>query len=212
MSANNILSSVSSDVIEHLTKEGSIRVKKFGQGEFIHFEDDICKEADLVLSGSISVQRIDESGRQLTVATFYKDDIIGSNLLFAKDGKYPMNVISETSSEVLCLSKEAVLYLGTENPKILIDFIRIISDHSVIIGSKVKDRVSRTIRESILSHLKREIEAQGSNRVFLGTTKKSLAESFGISRTSLSRELQKMKKEGILKYDKDSITLLKRDL
>ena len=43
----------------------------------------------------------------------------------------------------------------------------------------------------------------------LNTTKKALAEKFGVQRTSLSRELAKMKKDGLIDYDVKTITLLK---
>ena len=50
---------------------------------------------------------------------------------------------------------------------------------------------------------------QGSNRIQLPVTKKELAEQIGVQRTSLSRELQKMRNEGLLAYDSRTIQLLK---
>ena len=50
---------------------------------------------------------------------------------------------------------------------------------------------------------------QKSNRIKLNTTKKSLAEKIGVQRTSLSRELAKMRDDGLILFDTDSITLLK---
>ena len=41
----------------------------------------------------------------------------------------------------------------------------------------------------------------------LPITKKELAEQMGVSRTSLSREMQKMKNEGIIDYQGKHITL-----
>ncbi|HPE16011.1 MAG TPA: helix-turn-helix domain-containing protein, partial [Oscillospiraceae bacterium] len=39
-------------------------------------------------------------------------------------------------------------------------------------------------------------------------TKKALAERIGVQRTSLSRELAKMRDDGLIKFDIDSIELL----
>ena len=46
------------------------------------------------------------------------------------------------------------------------------------------------------------------NEVQETMTDEELAEKLGFQRTSLSRELAKMKKDRILEFDKDSITLL----
>jgi len=43
-------------------------------------------------------------------------------------------------------------------------------------------------------------------------TKKELAERLGIQRTSLSRELNKMKKDGLIDYDAHSITICDFDI
>ncbi|NCB72673.1 MAG: helix-turn-helix domain-containing protein, partial [Clostridia bacterium] len=39
-------------------------------------------------------------------------------------------------------------------------------------------------------------------------SKKELAENFGIQRTSLSRELNKMRKDNLIEFDSASITIL----
>lgn len=46
----------------------------------------------------------------------------------------------------------------------------------------------------------------------LNISKKDLAERFGVQRTSLSRELNKMRKDGILDFDAKSISILNLDL
>ena len=51
----------------------------------------------------------------------------------------------------------------------------------------------RTIRESIVGFLKHETQKQNSQTITLPVSKKALAERFGVQRTSLSRELQKMR-------------------
>ena len=44
--------------------------------------------------------------------------------------------------------------------------------------------------------------------MFKRVTKKDLAEKFGVQRSSLSRELNKMRKEGLIEYDAYSITII----
>ena len=78
----------------------------------------------------------------------------------------------------------------------------------MILGNRIKFYSKKTIRESLLNYLETERRRQKSNKILLNITKKELAEKLGFQRTSLSRELAKMKKDGIIEFDKNSISLL----
>lgn len=78
----------------------------------------------------------------------------------------------------------------------------------MILGDRIKHYVNRTIRESILSYLDYECKKQNSNHIKLSITKKALAERIGVQRTSLSRELAKMRDEGLIEFSIDSIVML----
>lgn len=58
-----------------------------------------------------------------------------------------------------------------------------------------------------MDYLKYEYHIQKSNIIKLNISKKDLAESLGIQRSSLSRELNKMRKDGLLEYDARTVTL-----
>ena len=88
-------------------------------------------------------------------------------------------------------------------------YLELISDHAFILGDKIKHYVNKTIRESIMNYLQYESKKQKSSHIQLNISKKALAEKIGVQRTSLSRELAKMRKDGLVLFDRDSITLLR---
>jgi CRP/FNR family transcriptional regulator, dissimilatory nitrate respiration regulator len=63
------------------------------------------------------------------------------------------------------------------------------------------------LEECIVDFLSCEYYTQKSMIIKLGISKKELAERLGIQRTSLSRELNKMKREGMISYDSRTITI-----
>jgi CRP-like cAMP-binding protein len=195
------------EVVQTYYNEGHILIKSYGKNETLHFEGDLCHNLEIIMKGQIEVERIDDSGRVLTVAAFNVGDNLGANLLFSQTIYYPMSVTSKTYSEVIVLNKEFVFELCKIYPEFLLRFIQIISDHTVILGAKIKNHVSRTIRESIISYINQEYLLQSSLTIKLTMSKKALAENMGISRTSLSRELQKMKTDHLIDYSSTSITI-----
>ena len=67
-------------------------------------------------------------------------------------------------------------------------------------GDRIKHYVNRTIRESLVSFLDYERKSQESDCIVLPMSKTALAEKIGVQRTSLSRELARMRIEGLIDF------------
>jgi len=204
-----LLSSLSDkDLLTNLSN-GKFKIVSFKKNSVIHFDGELCSKLEIILSGKVVVDRIDESGNLLTISEFFSDDILGGNLLFSKNPYYPMTISTQLPTDILKIDREMLFELFCHYPKFLRTYLELISDHALILGDKIKHYVNKTIRESIMNYLHYESKKQNSKHIRLNITKKALAERFGIQRTSLSRELAKMRKDGLITFDRYSITLLK---
>ncbi|WFF74591.1 Crp/Fnr family transcriptional regulator [Proteiniclasticum sp. QWL-01] len=190
-------------------KSGKFKVTSYKKSSVVHFDGETCSKLEIILSGRVAVDRIDESGNLLTISEFYKNDILGGNLLFSKNPYYPMTVLTKLPTDILEIDREALFELFCNNPVFLRTYLELTSDRAFILGNKIKHYINKTIRESIMNYLNYESKIQNSNHIKLNTTKKALAEKIGVQRTSLSRELAKMREDGLILFDTDSITLLK---
>ncbi len=204
-----LIKTINSEVIQVHVNSGKFRFVSYSKDSVIHFENEPCTKLEIILSGRVAVERIDESGGLLTIAEFVLDDLLGGNLLFSKNSYYPMTVISKQKTIILEINREILFDLFCKNPTFLRMYLEYVSDHVYILGDKIKHYVNRTIRESLLNFINYEIKKQGSNHIKLNMTKKALAEKIGVQRTSLSRELAKMRQDGLVSYDEKSITLIK---
>ena len=205
-----LLKSLSADEIRPYLAEGRFKISSYGKNSIVHFVGEICSKLEIILTGGVVVERIDESGNLMTVAEFLSDDILGGNLLFSRNPHYPMTITAKQPTVILEINKELLFQLFSDNHEFLKRYLEFVSDHATILGDRIKHYVNRTIRESILSYLDYERRKQNSSHIRLNITKKALAERIGVQRTSLSRELAKMKKDGLINFDSDSIELVKR--
>lgn len=162
---------------------------------------------DIILEGKVSVQKIDEEGNILKVAVFSGGDILGANLLFSSSNHYPMTIVSESKTVVLHAYKDLILELCQKNTAFMAGLLTVISNKALVLTEKIDAISFKTVRQRIADFLKYEYYVQKSTVIKLNTTKKDLAERLGIQRTSLSRELNKMRKDGLLEYDAKTITL-----
>lgn len=208
----DLIKSINSQEIESYLSEGSCKVTQYGKNNIVHFVGEVCSKLEIILSGKVFIERIDESGNLMTIAEFFNGDVIGGNLMFSKNPYYPMTVTAKEVTLILEIDKDRLFRLFSDNHEFLKSYLEYVSDHTVILGDRIKHYVNRTIRESIVSYLDYERKNQNSNNIKLSMTKKALAERIGVQRTSLSRELAKMREDGLIKYDSESIEIVDNSL
>ena len=119
-----------------------------------------------------------------------------------------MTITAKQPTIILEINKERLFTLFSNNHDFLRSYLEFVSDHAVILGDRIKHYVNKTIRECIMNYLEYERQKQNSNQIRLNITKKAWAEKMGVQRTSLSRELAKMRKDGLIRYDAKSIEIL----
>lgn len=203
-----LLRAIPKDQLNEYLENQSMQIKVFSKTEVIHFEADPCIGVEIILEGQVVVEHIDESGYLMTITAFNPDEILGANLVFSKNPFYPMTVTCKTEATLLLIQKELLFTLCSTIPDFLMLFLAYISDHTLLLGHKIKHNVNRSIRESLLAFLKNEYHKQNTYSILLPMTKKALADQIGVQRTSLSRELQKMKNEGLISLGIHSIIIL----
>ncbi len=206
---SRFMKTLGNEQIDAYLKNGLFKVSYYKRNAVLHLQSEVCEKLELILWGSVAVERIDESGGLLNVTEFLRDDLIGGNLIFSKKALYPMTITVKQDSAILEISKDTMFKLLSSYPDFLRVYLEYASDNANILAVKISHYIKRPLRESIITFLNHERIKQRSNHIVLNMTKKALAEKIGVQRTSLSRELLKMKRDGLVLYDEVSITLLK---
>ncbi len=198
----------STQELSMLFKKEHYRVKRYAKNAVIHFQNEKCVNLDIVLRGTVLVQRIDSNGDMLTLCSFMAGDSIGENLLFSRNNPYPMTMTAKYNTDILHADKELILSLCQSNSGFLENFLQSISDKTLILAGKIKLLSMKTIRQCMIEFLLYECRIQKNTTIRLEVSKKELAEKLGVQRPSLSRELKKMRNENLIAYDAKSITII----
>lgn len=195
------------EIQEWLTT-GDLRLVSYKANAVVHLEGETCTKLEVVVSGEVVVDRIDQDGGILSISRFREEDVLGASLLFASDPNYILTVSTVKDTELLEISKNSIMKLCNSHPQFLEMVLQMISNHASLLGKKLKNHVERSLREKICAYLKLQEQRQNSDIIELRESKKALAERFGVQRTSLSRELKKMKDDGMIDYDARTIKIL----
>ena len=205
---NLITKHIPDEKYTELIKSRAINIRRYSKGCCMHLENDKCTHLEVIIEGNVSIDRIDEEGNIMCVANFTKTDIIGGNLLFSKTSSYPMSIFAKSDVTVLQIKKEDLFNLMREYPDFLRAYLENISDNAFILGDRIRGYVKLTLRQILNNYLKKQSQIQKSDIIKLNMTKKDLALLIGVQRTSLSRELAKMRKDKLIEYSSDYIKIL----
>ncbi|MBU3210395.1 Crp/Fnr family transcriptional regulator [Clostridium algidicarnis] len=190
-----------------LLNSKDVKIASYSKDEIIFMEDDICLNLSIILKGNVEIQKVDPSGKLLSVASLKTDDIFGENLLFGDRNIYPMTVATKSESLVLHISKDVVAVLCQQNLEFLYSFLNLLSNKAMALSSKIKQVTLKTIRQKICEFLYSEY-SHSNNKIPLKMSKQEWAYNLGVQRPSLSRELIKLKEDGIIDYEKNYVLIL----
>ncbi len=207
-----LLKPLGADFVAESLKNGRFRVAHYAQGNTIHFEGERCDRLELILSGQVAIERIDAEGNLMTVAQSVRNEVLGGNLVFSRQPFYPMTLTAVRESSLLQIERDELFALLSQNPGFLKVFLELASDRAFTLGDQIRHFVNKPIRACIIGFLQQEYGRQKTNPIRMSLSKKMLAEKMGVQRTSISRELTKMRRDGLITYDRDSVTILDRKL
>lgn len=182
-------------------------IKKYPKGNVVVIEGSKCEELGILLEGLLEVQTLYPSGKLLTFAQLRPVEIFGEAILFSKINKFPATIGAIKDSKIMFIKKEDLINCLTNCHKFMENFLELLSNKLLILNKKVKMLSLESIRKKIGNFLIEEYNKQGSNIVKVSLSRKEMAEHMGIQRPSLSRELIKMRKEGIIEFDKKVIII-----
>ena len=183
-------------------------IKSYPPKEIIAIEGDSCDSVGIILDGNIEIHKSFASGKLVTINHFEAGNIFGEALVFSGEHKYPATIISSDSSIVMFVDRNDIIKLMTLDTRILNNFMGVLSNRILMLNQRLTNLTMDTLRKKIANLLLEEYKRQKSKYITLPFSRKKMAEMLNIPRPSLSRELVRMKDEGIIDFYKNEVKVL----
>ncbi len=193
--------------IRRILQSTAFTVQDYPKDRIIALEEDRCSALGIVLQGRVDVQKIFTSGKIVSMARLLPGDMFGEAIIFTQSHQYPATIMAMEKSLVMYIKDLDVVDICSKYPVVLRNFMELLSMKIFILNKKIRDLSFETVREKIASFLLEEFKKQKSETLTLPYSKKVLADHMGIQRPSLSRELIKMREEGLLDFQGNQITI-----
>lgn len=182
-------------------------IKSYKTDDVLFIEEEDCEHLSVILDGKVELQKLDSAGNILIVSSFEKGNTFGEALLFGDRHIYPMSVVAKENCTVIHIKKDYIFALCTQNQEFLKELLRLFSNKALILNSKLKQVSMKSLREMIAHFLVTKYNQTSNVVITTNMSKIEWSEKLGVRRPSLSRELMKMKNEGLIEYNRKEVII-----
>ena len=184
----------------------------FRKGDIINFEDEKIKHVGIVVEGSVDMIKEDIWGNKTMLVRSRKDDVFAETFACGSDNLSMVTFQVSEDATILFLPFNRVMHNCTMacqfHHQLIENMVHVIANKNRDLMRKVEVVSKRTTREKLLSFLSIQAQAQQTRYFEIPLGRVELAEYLCVDRSAMTRELSKMKEEGLIDYDKNCFRLL----
>lgn len=183
----------------------------FEKNTLILHAGDRIHEMGIVMSGSVNIENVDLWGNKSILSNIQPGQTFAETYALRRE---PMMVdaVAAENCKILFLDMSVLMdssHTGrTWYVKMLTNMLNISVQKNLTLSSRIFCTSSKTIRGRILTYLSFLSVNSGSKIVTVPFDRQQLADYLNIDRSALSKELGKMRDEGIIEFHKSQFRLI----
>jgi len=206
----DLFSSINPNEIPRLLECMRAKYVDFRKDEFIIEEGRATAAFGIVISGRARSIKWDASGRLVIITLIDKGGEVG--VMLAAGGRpSPVAVQAIEDTTVMMIAFDRVVARCSNNcqwhEQLLKNYIGVVAKKGVELYERINCLLEPTVRDKIHTYLSRISYEQGSRVFTVPFNRNIMAEYLNIERSALSRELSRMKKDGLIDYHKNRFKL-----
>ena len=163
-----------------------------------------CNKLYVLLEGKLRTDIIDGLGNEVMIEYIIAPRTFATPHLFNSNNTLPATFTALEDSVVLMATKDSTFKVISQDPQVLHNFLCIAGNCNICTVSRLKPLSRKTVRERFIvylfEHKKKEIMH----------TQSQLAEYLNVSRPALSKEINKIIKEGLITMEGKKIEILNK--
>lgn len=204
LEASQLFDQISREEIEQMLLCLNPLIRKYEKNDLISREGAPFDYLGLLLIGKVNVIKEKASGSRVVMAMLEEGDTFGEMAAFSELNKWPATVQTSEKSVVMFIPKKNIIgeceKMCPWHRKLIQNFIKIVSNNALRLSKKVEYLTIKSMRGKIAAYLFDEYKKNRKFSFKILFNRNEMADYLNVSRPSMSRELIKMKKEGIIDF------------
>ena len=189
----------------------NVLVKRFRKSDYILLAGDNVENLCIVITGTVQMIKEDIWGDKSIIANLGAGSIFAESYLGRRHDRSIVSYFAASDSEVLMLPFGRLLDNPANNKahnKLMCNIVAILADNNSKLIEKTEILCKKTLRGKILAYLEHEANEAHSKKFVVPFSRTDLANYLDADRSALTRELARMRDEGIVNFEKNTFELL----
>jgi len=189
-----------------------MRECSFARNAVIFQAGDLTCELGIVCTGRVYVENNDFWGNKSIVAVIDPGGVFAETYALCK---VPMMVdaVAAENSDILLVDLHHLLKAEKSSEswyfKILQNLLRISMQKNFALSHRIFYTTPKTVRERLLAYLSGQAAIHRSRSFVIPLNRQQMADYLNVDRSALSKELGRMRAEGMIEFHKNSFLLVK---
>ena len=184
----------------------------FQKGEIVAFEDENIRHIGILLSGAVDMIKEDLWGNKTMLVRMHKDELFGETFACGEDNLSVVTFLVSEDARILFMPFDRVMHSCTMackfHHRLIENMVHIIANKNRDLMRKMEVISKRTLREKILGYLSIQAQLHDARYFEIPLGRVEWAEYLCADRSALTRELVKMKEDGLIDYDRNCFRIL----
>lgn len=197
--------------LNHILSCMESRQQSFNEGSFIFLADESYPKLGILLSGKAQVIKENMFGDRMIIGALEAGNLFGETYACMGLSKIPISVEAMEDCSVLLLDINRMLKTCsnacTFHQRLVANLLNIVATKNMQLNRKMSYLTHKTIRGRLLAYLEDQAERTNSDAFEIPFNRNELADYLCVDRSAMSRELGRMKKEGLLDFSRKAFRL-----
>jgi len=203
-----LFSDMSLSEIEKCMTSFHYQIKKYAKGEIVVNTQESVTQQLILIKGSVKSEMYSYNGKTIKIADMNTPRLLAPGFLFGNQSYYPISISATENCEIMNISKLNFLNTLQQNVQLQLNFIDLISTQTQFLTKKINFLNFKTIKGKIAHFLFSQYKRQDTTKIILPQSQTQLSDLFGVTRPSLSRAMNDLSHQGIIKINGKQIDLL----
>ena len=187
-------------------------VRSAGKNMEILAEGESAAFVGILLSGSAHIARQDYYGSRSIVGSVAPGELFAESFACAGVQAMPVSVIANEPCEVMFIHCRRIT-VGCSNAcgfhsRLIYNLLGIVARRNLEFHQKLEITANRTTREKLMAYLLLQAKEKDTDTFEIPYDRQALADYLGVERSAMSAELSKLKKDGIIDFQRSRFTVL----
>jgi CRP/FNR family transcriptional regulator, dissimilatory nitrate respiration regulator len=192
------------------------QIRSFNEDDYVFLSGDEINSIGIILTGMIEIMKENLAGNKHILAILGPADMFAEGIVCTVRRISPVTVRVKEAAKILFIPYERVIKSCGSSCSFHIGLIQnmmvVLGEKNVNLNRKLELLTLKGMREKLASYLINEAGERGSSMFQIMLNRTELADYLNVSRTSMCRELARMKDEGMIDYYGNSFKIMNKTL